>query len=191
MNRHDKTYYYVDNYDGNLAQCTFVEREATDEYKGLVECLWDIFGGTKSPTGMKVLDDHIGAIYGDSVTLERQEKIISRLEAKGFAPMVVLGVGSYSFQYVTRDTHASAVKGTWVEKGGKGVNVFKDPATDKSKKSATGLLRVELEDGAYVLYDKQTPEQEKQGELKTVFLNGELQYETSLEEIRARIKESI
>jgi len=191
LNRHDKTYYYVDNYYGNLAQCTFIERTKVTEDRGLVESLYDIFGGTMSPTGMKLLDDHIGAIYGDSVTLERQEKIISRLEAKGFAAVVVLGIGSYSYQYVTRDTHGSAVKATWVEKAGKGVDVFKDPKTDSKKKSAKGLLKVELENGKYVLYDQQTPEQEQQGELKTVFLNGELVRETSLSEIRERVKDSL
>lgn len=165
------------------------EEDSISEYeaKGLIECLWDIFGGTLSPTGLKVLDEHIGAIYGDSITLQRQEDIINRLEAKGFAALVVLGVGSYSYQYVTRDTHGSAVKATWVEKAGKGVDVFKDPKTDSKKKSAKGLLRVELEDGKYVLYDQQTHEQELQGELKTVFLDGVLVRETSLEEIRARI----
>lgn len=191
LNRHDKTYYYVDNYGSTISHCTYEEREVTTEDKGLVEALWDEFGGTLSPTGAKVLDEHIGAIYGDSVTIERQEKIISRLEAKGFAPLVVLGVGSYSYQYVTRDSHASAVKGTWVEKSGKGIDVCKDPATDRSKKSATGLLRVELEEGEYVLYDQQTPEQETQGELTTVFLDGKLTRETSLSEIRTRIKASL
>lgn len=163
----------------------------TFEVKGLVECLGDIFGTTESPTGLKLLHDNIGAIYGDSITLERQKEIIKRLEAKGYAAMVVLGVGSYSYQYVTRDTHGSAVKATWVEKAGKGVDVFKDPKTDSKKKSARGLLRVELEDGKYVLYDQQTPEQEQQGELKTVFKDGVLVKETSLAEIRQRIKDSL
>lgn len=168
------------------------DREITpEEQKGLVECLWDVFGGTLSPNGFNVLDEHIGAIYGDSVTLERQEQIINRLEDKGFAALVVLGVGSYSYQYVTRDTHGSAVKGTWVEKGGVGIDVCKDPATDRSKKSATGKLRVEKIDGKYTLYDQQTETQETLGELQTVFLNGELVMETSLSEIRDRIKESL
>ena len=105
--------------------------------------------------------------------------------------MVVLGVGSYSYQYVTRDTHGSAVKATWVNKEGKGVDVFKDPATDKKKKSAKGLPRVELEDGKYILHDQQTPEQEQQGELKEVFRDGKLLYETSLQEIRERVKASL
>ena len=161
------------------------------EVKGLIECLADLFGTTESPTGLKLLHDKIGAIYGDSITLKRQDQIISRLEAKGYAGLVVLGVGSYSYQYVTRDTHGSAVKATWVNKAGKGVDVFKDPATDKKKKSAKGLLRVELEDGKYVLYDQQTTEQEQQGELKEVFRDGRLLYETSLQEIRERVKASL
>jgi nicotinamide phosphoribosyltransferase len=161
------------------------------EQKGLIECLGDIFGTTKSPTGLKLLHDNIGAIYGDSITLERQQEIITRLEAKGYAALVVLGVGSYSYQYVTRDTHGSAVKATWVEKSGKGVDVFKDPKTDSKKKSAKGLMRIELEDGTYVMYDQQTQEQEQQGELKEVFRDGKLLSETSLAEIRERVKESI
>jgi len=161
------------------------------ERKGLIECLFDIFGGSLSPTGLKLLHDNIGAIYGDSITLERQQQIIERLEAKGFAGVVVLGVGSYSYQYVTRDTHGSAVKTTYVEKDGKGVNVFKDPATDSKKKSACGLLRVERVDGKLVQYDQQTREQEQQGLLEVVFEDGKLVKETSLAEIRKLVREQL
>ncbi len=192
LNRHDKTYYYVDNYGSTVSKCTFTEiGEVSAEDKGLVECLADIFGTTDSPKGLKLLHENIGAIYGDSITLERQALIIKRLEAKGFAAMVVLGIGSYSYQHVTRDTHGSAVKATWVKKGDKGVDVFKDPKTDSKKKSAKGLLRVELEEGKFVLYDQQTSEQEQQGLLETVFLDGNLVKETSLQEIRQRVKDSI
>lgn len=161
------------------------------EYFGLIEILWNLFGGTVTEQGYKLLDPHIGAIYGDSITLERQDEIIKRLEAKGFVPNVVLGVGSYSYQYVTRDTHGSAVKATSVVWDGDQVDVCKDPATDSKKKSAKGLLRVELENGEYVLYDQQTPEQEEQGELKTAFKDGILRVEHSLEDIRQRVKESL
>ena len=67
--------------------------------KGVIELLWDIFGGTISKEGYKVLDSHIGAIYGDSITLKRQVQIYERLAAKGFAATnIVLGVGSYTYQ---------------------------------------------------------------------------------------------
>jgi len=191
LNRHDKTYYYVDNYDETVSYCSFTEIHESAEDKGLVQVLGEMFGTTESPTGLKLLNDKIGAIYGDSVTLERQDQIISRLEAKGYAGLVVLGVGSYSYQYVTRDTHGSAVKTTYAVKDGKPVNVYKDPKTDSKKKSLKGLIRVELENGKYVAYDQQTTEQEKQGELKEVFRDGKLLYETSLAEIRERVKASL
>jgi nicotinamide phosphoribosyltransferase len=77
--------------------------------RGVIELLWDVFGGTTSSTGYKVLDSHIGAIYGDSIMTE-QKKFLSD-EDKGFASTnVVLGIGSYSLQFVTRDTHGSAQK---------------------------------------------------------------------------------
>ena len=157
------------------------------ERKGLIECLWDIFGGTVTEQGYKLLDDHIGAIYGDAITLPRQVEILERLMNKGFVPSVVLGIGSYSYQYVTRDTHGSAVKATNMIKNGESVAIFKDPKTDSKKKSAKGYLRVEHEDGRFVMYDEQTLGQEDQGELKMVYLDGKLLVETSLEEIRGRM----
>lgn len=131
------------------------------ERKGVIELLWDIFGGTISSTGYKILDSHIGAIYGDSINYERSSNIFNRLAEKGFASCnVVLGIGSYSLQMVTRDTHGSAQKATYIEiekqtpHGGDfggskpkskiiGIEIFKDPITDDGvKKSAKGLLQV-------------------------------------------------
>ncbi|NET72668.1 MAG: hypothetical protein F6K62_17585 [Sphaerospermopsis sp. SIO1G2] len=157
------------------------------EVKGLIECLWDIFGGTETDKGYKLLDEHIGAIYGDAITLVRQNQIIERLIEKGFVPMVVLGVGSFSFQFVTRDTHGSAVKATNVIKAGEDQAIWKDPKTDPGKKSHKGLMRVERENGELVVYDQQTREQEKQGLLETVYLDGKLVRETTLAEIRERM----
>jgi nicotinamide phosphoribosyltransferase len=161
------------------------------EVKGLIECLWDIFGGTITDKGYKLLSDKIGAIYGDSITLERQEQILSRLANKGFASKVVLGIGSYTYQYVTRDTHGSAIKATNVFKNGKDVAICKEPKTDLGKKSAKGLLRVERVDGKLVQYDQQTREQEQQGLLEVVFEDGVLVKETSLAEIRKLIREQL
>lgn len=161
------------------------------EVKGLIECLWDIFGGTVTDKGYKLLSDKIGAIYGDSITLERQEQILSRLAAKGFASKVVLGIGSYTYQYVTRDTHGSAIKATNVLKSGRDVAICKEPKTDLGKKSAKGLLRIERVDGKLVQYDQQTREQEQQGLLEVVFEDGKLVKSTTLAEIRQRIKSQL
>lgn len=185
-NRHDKQYYYTDGYQMTESK----DVTLSPEQKGLIECLWDIFGGTVTDQGYRLLDDHIGAIYGDAITLPRQKQIFERLMAKGFVPSIVLGVGSFSFQYVTRDTHGSAVKATNVIKDGKELAIFKDPKTDSKKKSAKGLLRVEREDGKLVMYDQQTREQEQQGLLETVFLDGEIKRITTLEEIRKVVAEN-
>lgn len=189
LNRHDKTYYYVDNYGSDVSKCEFVETTLTPEQKGSVELLWETFGGTTTEQGYKVLDNHIGLIYGDSITLPVALDIFQRLEAKGFASTnIVFGVGSYTMQYLTRDSLGMAVKATYCEVDGKGYELFKDPVTDSGmKKSAKGLLRVEKEGDDYVLYDQQTKEQEALGELKTVFLDGKLVSETSLSEIRQRL----
>lgn len=163
--------------------------ENSPQFKGAIECLWDTFGGTITETGYKILDSHIGLIYGDSITLERAENILTKLEAKGFASgNVVFGVGSYTYQYVTRDNFGFAVKATSGVVNGKRRDIFKNPKTDNgTKKSAKGLLRVEEENGTFVLYDQQTPQQEMQGVLETVFLDGKLIKNQSLQEIRQRL----
>lgn len=160
------------------------------EVKGLIECLWDIFGGTITEQGYKLLDPHIGAIYGDSITLERQEQIIERLMKKGFVPSVVLGIGSYTYQYVTRDTHGSAVKATAIKMDGghEWTPIFKDPKTDSKKKSAKGLMNVDYNsEGVMQLFDNVSEYSEQQGLLETIFEDGKLVKETSLTEIRERV----
>ena len=188
-NRHDKQYYYIDNFTSDEERVTAEEYQPTPEFKGAVECLWEIFGGTTTAEGYKQLDLHIGLIYGDSISLDRQLRILAGLARKGFASdNIVLGIGSYTYQYVTRDTYGFAIKSTAGKVNGELREIFKDPKTDDGvKKSAKGLLRVEFEDGKYVLYDQQTPEQEKQGELETAFIDGKLIKDDSISEIRKRL----
>lgn len=161
----------------------------TDEQKGVVELLWEIFGGTKNKLGYKVLDSHIGYIYGDSITPERAEEISKRLADKGFANTGVFGVGSFSYQYVTRDQYNFAVKATYGEINHQPVEIFKDPITDSGmKKSAKGLLCVYADDnGKILMKDGCTKEEEQTGLLETVFLNGKLVKEQTLAEIRKRV----
>lgn len=103
------------NVSGWEGEEAFLELQ-TPKGKGVIELLWDTFGGTINEQGYKVLDEHIGAIYGDSITLQRAEEICQRLEAKGFASTnVVLGIGSFTYQYNTRDTFGFAMKATYCE----------------------------------------------------------------------------
>ena len=176
------------------------------EGKGVIELLWNVFGGTTNEQGYKVLDSHIGAIYGDSITIDRADEICRRLEAKGFASTnVVLGIGSFTYQYNTRDTFGFAMKATYVELEELfyetensvepelrivGREIFKDPITDDgTKKSATGLLAVyDNYEGGLTLIDKASWETENEGKLKTIYKDGEFFNQTTLTEIRERLK---
>lgn len=159
------------------------------EIKGVIECLWDVFGGIVNSKGYKELDPHIGAIYGDSITLQRAQEICERLAAKGFASTnAVYGIGSYTYQYVTRDTLGTAFKSTYVEVNGEARTIFKDPVTDSGvKKSARGLIQVEKVDGELVMNDEVSWEVEETGVLETVFEDGKLVRDSSLSEIRQRL----
>jgi nicotinamide phosphoribosyltransferase len=171
----------------------------TPASKGVVELLWNIFGGTTTSTGYKKLDSHIGAIYGDSINYNRAESIYERLSKKGFATTnIVLGVGSYSLQMVTRDTHGMAQKATYIEieVNGEveGINIFKDPITDDgTKKSATGLIKVIKEDDEFILKDKCTWDEvnSDDNELKVIFKDGKFYNETTLTIIREKLNKLI
>ena len=158
-------------------------------FKGVIELLWDTFGGTVTSTGHRLLDQHIGCIYGDSITYERAKEITDRLAEKGFASAnMVFGVGSYTYQYVTRDTFGFAMKATWVEVDGKGRDIFKKPRTDNGvKNSAKGRLAVLDTDQDIVLVSQATPEQEAQSLLRPVWRNGEFIVHESFDVIRERL----
>lgn len=186
-NRYDKQYYYIDMWE----KAKF-EYEKLDNviYKGVYELLWDTFGGTVNEKGYKVLDPHIGVIYGDSITIDRQKEIYKRLEEKGFAATnLVLGIGSYTYQYRTRDSLGFAMKATWCQINGEPKEIFKSPKTDSGmKKSLKGLIRVDKdENGIYCATDCVSKAQEEGGCLEVVFENGELKRKVSLKEIRERL----
>lgn len=162
--------------------------------KGVIELLWDIFGGTINEQGYKILDPHIGAIYGDSITPERQVEIYKRLESKGFAATnIILGIGSYTYQYNTRDSLGFAAKASWFEADGKQYNIYKDPVTDDGvKRSLKGLLCVVGNETGFndiKVYEECTPEQEERGLLQVIYENGKFYNQCTLEEIRNRLNQ--
>ena len=170
-----------------------------NERKGVIELLWDIFGGTITPMGYKLLDTHVGTIYGDSISTTRAIVICERLKSKGFASINwVAGIGSYTYQYGTRDTFGMAIKATYCEAMSSDgtklyeIPIFKDPITDGgTKKSAKGLLYVGInEKGDYYMEDNVSWEREEQGELKIVFEDGVQYNESTLSEMRERSRNS-
>ena len=187
LSRNGKVVIRPDSGDPADILCGNPNGKTEAEKKGVVELLWDIFGGTLNNKGYKELVPQIGAIYGDSITLKRAEDICRRLMENGFASTnIVLGIGSYTYQYNTRDTFGFAMKATYGEVNGEGREIFKDPITDDgTKKSAKGLMKVVLKEGKYELIDQVSWEEENQGELKEVFRDGKMIRETSLAEVRA------
>jgi nicotinamide phosphoribosyltransferase len=155
--------------------------------KGVVELLWDLFGGTTTATGHRLLDSHIGTIYGDAITYERCQEICERLAAKGFASgNVVFGIGSYTYQYVTRDVYGLAMKATWAEINGVAHDLFKRPATDDGEKfSAKGRLAVHRdEQGKLFLINQATPEQEGNSLHLPTWQDGKFLQRTSISRVR-------
>jgi len=179
-----------DSGDPILILCGNPNGKSEEERKGVVELLWETFGGTTNDKGFKELIPQIGAIYGDSITVERATQICENLKMKGFASTnVVLGIGSFTYQYNTRDTFGFAMKATYGEVNGEGRAIFKDPITDDgTKKSAKGLMKIELENGIFKLTDDVSWEEESKGELKEVFRDGKLLVDVSLSQIRENIK---
>ena len=168
--------------------------------------LWDIFGGTVNSKGYKVLNPHVKAIYGDSITPQRCEQIYSLLAKNGFAiNNVSLGVGSFSMECLetiesdgskqynpyTRDTFGIAVKATYAEDAdGKPIMIFKNPKTDTGhfKKSQRGCCRVVKTGDGYDYVDGLTwAEAQDSNELRTVFRDGKFEKQFTLDEVRKNL----
>jgi len=176
-------------------------KELTEnEVKGMIVCLHEIFGGTTTSKGHIQLDSHIGAIYGDSITLDRATQICERLAAKGFASTnLVYGIGSFTYQgaitpdaIITRDTHGFAVKSTYgevlVDGERQGIEIFKDPKTDDGlKKSAKGLIAVYEDENGFTMKDQATWEEVRNCSFVNVFSDGKLMKDWTLAEIRERV----
>ena len=159
--------------------------------KGVVELLWETFGGTKTSTGHRLLDEHVGTIYGDAITYDRAREINGRLAAKGFASgNVVYGVGSYTYQYTTRDTYGFAMKATYAQIDGKGYSLFKKPVTDDGVKfSAKGrvAVREHWDTGKLCLIEEASPEQEAASLITPMWEDGKFIRRDTIDTIRERL----
>lgn len=163
------------------------------QVKGAYECLMDIFGFHYNDAGFRIMDTHIGMIYGDSITLERQEEIYRRLEDKNIAATnLVLGIGSYTYQYKTRDSLGFAMKATWCQINGQPKEIFKCPKTDSGmKKSLKGLIQVISVGGKLTAIDQVDADREEASWLTTVFEDGKFTQRYSLKQIRETVNRSI
>lgn len=165
--------------------------EGTPERFGVINLLFKIFGGTVNQKGYKVLNEKIGVIYGDAITYDGAKAILSNLEKQGIASSnIVFGVGSYTYQYVTRDTFGFAMKATWCQINGIGMDIYKKPVTDNGDKfSAKGRLSIVKDDlGKLKLIEKANILQEEMSLLKTVWKDGIFIKKLSFDDVRENIE---
>ena len=154
--------------------------------KGSVQVLDEIFGSTKNKLGYRTLNSKVGLIYGDSITPIRAHNILRKLMHKGYASdNIVFGIGSFTYQYLTRDTLGIAIKATAGIVNGKLVKIFKEPKTDSGKRSAKGFMRVDKINNEYVLTDNLN--NDDGGYLETRFKDGKFKNLPTFTEIRERL----
>lgn len=157
---------------------------------GTVAMLWEIFGGYINDKHFKVLDDHIGMIYGDGITYARAKEIFERLSYKGFASSnVVFGIGSYTLNMISRDDLGCAIKATHATYNGEEISLYKNPKTDSAKKSAKGYLFVhETDNGLELESDVSFEKQDSDDNmLKLLFRDGVFSNCVSLDSIRSKL----
>lgn len=188
------------NHDG----CLLVRGDSGDPVQVVTDTvfhLWEIFGGSINSKGYKVLNSHIKAIYGDSITPQRAQAIFEILTSNGFAASnVSLGVGSFSMQCLeedgvfkpyTRDTFGIAIKATYAEdKNGNPIMIFKNPKESSFKKSQKGcVVVISNDDGELKSEDEHDFKETYRADnaLKTVFKNGSMVIDQSLQDIRKRL----
>lgn len=169
----------------------FVSKGNTPADLGVLTLLKEVFGVDENGMINKA-----GCIYGDSITLERADQILSgivkRLKISPYN--MVFGVGSYTYEYVTRDTFGFAMKATAIEKDGKVIPIFKDPKTDSGmKKSRKGILAVYKapdwtpEDNNWVCNEEATIEELENCDLTCIFENGIMNL-VKFENIKERVR---
>lgn len=186
----DRVVIRPDSGDPVLIVCGDPDGKTELERKGAIEALWDIFGGTVTEKGYKVLDSHIGLIYGDAITLRRAEEICERLKAKGFASInCVYGIGSYTYQYNTRDTFGFALKSTLTVRNGDEIQIFKNPKTDNGiKKSQKGRVVVLKDKNSFKLVDGLGLKDDIKGDqLREIYKDGKLLIDDNFSDIRKRL----
>lgn len=165
-----------------------------------IEKLWNTFGGTVNSKGYKVLDSHIGIIYGDGCTLNNVKQVWEELKKKGFAANnIVFGVGAFCFSaviepdghmvVVTRDMFGIAMKATYGIVNGEPIMIYKDPKTDVShlKKSHKGCCRIYYDDNEELQCEDGYDDVFGDGTLRTVFVNGKIYNKETFEDIRERL----
>src|SRR5574338_224092 len=155
------------------------------EYKGAIRILDEIFGSSINSKGYRELNPKVGLIYGDGMYYDRFKMILEKMIDMGYASTnLVIGIGGLLLQQHNRDDLGFAFKATFAEINGQEVELFKDPITDPGKRSHKGRMKLVKENDRYITIDQISAEEELTGELVTVYKDGKIIKDWTLDEIK-------
>ncbi|XP_028855317.1 nicotinamide phosphoribosyltransferase 2 [Denticeps clupeoides] len=151
----------------------------------VIKILEECFGSSLNSVGYKVLPSYLRIIQGDGIDLKSIEEILQKLSDEGWsAENVFFGCGSALLQKLNRDTLHCAFKCSYVESNGKGMDVYKQPVTDPSKGSKRGRLSLRRNSDGFIETVERGVGKPEEDLLVTVFENGTILQEYSLDDIR-------
>lgn len=152
-----------------------------------IERLMNKFGYRVNEKGYRVLPDYIRVIQGDGISSHTIEAILEVMKnRKQSAENITFGMGGELLQKVNRDTMQFAMKASAACVDGLWRDVYKDPVTDKGKRSKKGRLAlIQLKNGDYATIREQDLGKRK-NLLDVVFRNGTIVKERSFDDIRNR-----
>lgn len=163
--------------------------EPVEVVSRVAQILGEKFGTELNSKGFKVLKN-VRIIQGDGVNEQSIHAILQKLKDNGFsASNIVFGIGGALLQKIDRDTLKFAYKASAIVADGKLIEVYKQPVTDAGKNSKRGRLDlIKTGSGEYQTVKLETAEQisGENSQMRTVFENGELLIDDTLDNIRRR-----
>lgn len=156
------------------------------------DMLSSTFGLDINNKGYKVIADNVGLLQADGNNENSIPELYEHYTKRGWsAENINCGTGGGLLQAdITRDTNRWAFKASYGERDGKQFDIQKSPASDMTKKSKSGMLKLHKTGKSYmtVSSSNNTPEQFAGyiDSLETVLENGEFKKDT-FENILSRI----
>jgi nicotinamide phosphoribosyltransferase len=159
------------------------------------DILFAKFGFTTNTKGYRVLPPQVRVIQGDGVDHESIPLLYDALKENGIsAENLVLGMGGALLQKVNRDTQKFALKCSYAEVAGRGMDVKKQPVEMNAegklvgsfKTSKAGRLKLVEEAGEYktIAHDERL---DLEDVMEVVFENGGIRRAQTFEGVRERV----
>lgn len=146
--------------------------------------LWNVYGGSFNDHGLRVLDPHVGVLWGDGISEDGIYEILDHCTGEGFSPSnYVFGMGGGLLQKLNRDTQRFTFKSSAQKRGGEWHGVQKNPLGGSKPSKAGKLILVREGDGYRTL---QAGGLERDDVLQTVFEDGEILVRHTFDEVRER-----